>query len=91
MESQSEARDQAIKRLEAKRAFLRHAATYVVVNLFLIFIWAVPSGGGYFWPIWPILGWGIGLAFHAWGTFFERPISESAIQREIDRSRSSNN
>ena len=91
MTSGSEARDEAIKRLEAKRAFLRHAATYVVVNLFLIFIWAVPSGRGYFWPIWPILGWGIGLGFHAWGTVFERPISEAAIQKEIRRDQSRNN
>jgi class 3 adenylate cyclase len=40
-----------------------HATIYVVVNLMLIAIWAA-SGGGYFWPIWPILGWGIGLGCH---------------------------
>ncbi len=33
---------------------------YLVVNLFLILVWAV-SGFGYFWPIWPILGWGLGV------------------------------
>jgi hypothetical protein len=33
---------------------------YVAVNLFLIAIWAA-TGGGYFWPIWPLLGWGLGL------------------------------
>ena len=26
----------------------------------LIVIWAA-TGAGYFWPIWPLLGWGIGL------------------------------
>jgi class 3 adenylate cyclase len=36
----------------------------VVVNVMLIGIWAA-SGGGYFWPIWPMLGWGIGLGGHA--------------------------
>ena len=41
-----------------------HATFYVLVNLLLVGIWAA-SGGGYFWPIWPILGWGIGLAGHA--------------------------
>ncbi len=41
-----------------------HFAIYAVVNLLLIGIWAA-SGGGYFWPIWPILGWGIGLGVHA--------------------------
>ena len=41
-----------------------HFAIYASVNVLLIGIWAA-SGGGYFWPIWPILGWGIGLACHA--------------------------
>ena len=41
-----------------------HATFYVLVNVMLIAIWAA-SGGGYFWPIWPILGWGIGLGSHA--------------------------
>jgi len=40
-----------------------HATIYVIVNVMLIAIWAA-SGGGYFWPIWPILGWGIGLGGH---------------------------
>jgi class 3 adenylate cyclase len=41
-----------------------HATVYLVVNVMFVAIWAV-SGGGYFWPIWPILGWGIGLGCHA--------------------------
>lgn len=41
-----------------------HATVYVLVNLLLVGIWAA-GGGGYFWPVWPILGWGIGLAGHA--------------------------
>jgi len=41
-----------------------HATVYIAVNLFLIAIWAV-TGGGYFWPIWVILGWGLGVVLHA--------------------------
>jgi class 3 adenylate cyclase len=41
-----------------------HFTTYLLVNLLLIGIWAA-AGGGYFWPIWPILGWGIGVGCHA--------------------------
>ena len=40
-----------------------HLTFYLLVNVFLTGIWAA-SGGGYFWPIWPMLGWGIGLAAH---------------------------
>ena len=31
---------------------------YVAVSLMLVATWAL-TGMGYFWPIWPILGWGI--------------------------------
>lgn len=34
---------------------------YVLVNTFLVLIWALTDFGGYFWPVWPILGWGIGV------------------------------
>lgn len=33
---------------------------FLAVNLVLIAIWAA-TGGGYFWPLWPLLGWGLGL------------------------------
>lgn len=44
----------------------KHVLSYVLVMLFLVAIWAV-TGAGYFWPIWPILGWGLGLAFDVLG------------------------
>jgi hypothetical protein len=31
---------------------------YVAVSVMLVAIWAL-TGMGYFWPVWPILGWGI--------------------------------
>lgn len=37
-----------------------HLRAYIAVNLMLVAIWAL-TGAGYFWPIWPIVGWGIGL------------------------------
>lgn len=33
---------------------------YVLVNVLLVAIWAA-TGAEYFWPMWVILGWGIGL------------------------------
>jgi hypothetical protein len=78
-------REHAIERIEQKRDFKTHALVYVLVNIGLVTIWAF-QGGGYFWPIWVILGWGIGLAAHAYFAFSRRPgISEEQIQREIDR------
>ena len=39
---------------------------YLLVMAMLIGIWAA-TGMGYFWPIWPMMGWGIGLAGKALG------------------------
>ncbi len=52
---------QKIKNL---REFYRQLTVYGAVNVCLILIWAI-SGAGYFWPIWVIIGWGIGLGLQA--------------------------
>ena len=44
--------------------FRRHCLSYVMVMALLVAIWLLTSPGGYFWPVWPMLGWGIGLASH---------------------------
>lgn len=84
MTDMDERRRAAIERLEAKRGFKAHLAVYLIVNTGLVVIWAV-TGGGYFWPIWAILGWGIGLAFNAWAVYVQRPISEDQIRAEMER------
>jgi hypothetical protein len=77
-------REAAIKRLEAKRGFSVHAAIYVIVNILLVVVWAF-TARGYFWPIWPILGWGVAVAIHGWMTYFQKPISEDEIRREMEK------
>ena len=52
----------------ARTAFVVHARTYVVVNAFLVAIWAM-AGGGYFWPAWVILSWGLAVVLQAMATF----------------------
>ena len=53
----------------ARTGFQAHATTFTVVNAALVAIWAITSLGGYFWPIWPLLGWGIFLCIHGWVTY----------------------
>ena len=57
---ESDAREQALRRLKAQRAFRNLLVTAAGILVVMIAIWAI-SGGGYFWPIWPMLGWGIGV------------------------------
>jgi hypothetical protein len=56
-------RDEALWKIAKKRAmFKRSFSVYVVVNAFLIAVWYFSSGpGSYFWPVWPIIGWGFGI------------------------------
>lgn len=85
-DSEQELREQAIQRLKKKRDFKTHVLIYVAVNTFLVVIWAVTSAG-FFWPIFPILGWGIGVLANAWDVYGRKPISEEEIRREADRLR----
>ena len=78
-----ELRDQAIQRLKEKKDFRDHLAVFVVVMLALNVIWAVTNFGGYYWPIWPMFGWGIGILFHGLGVYSEKPITEDDIQHEM--------
>jgi len=84
MDPHEDQRAAAIARITDKRDFRNHAVIYCAVNVLLVVIWAA-SGAGYFWPIWPIAGWGIGLALQAWRTFGQQPISEAAIAEEMHR------
>ena len=79
-------RTAAIERIEQRRDLNRHAVVYGIVNTMLVVIW-LASGAGYFWPIWPILGWGVALALHAWRVRGERPITEAEIVEETRRGR----
>ena len=38
-----------------------------------------------YWIIYPLLAIALGIAIDAWNTFRRKPISESEIQREVDR------
>jgi hypothetical protein len=79
-------RTEAIERLKKKREFSQHVVAYVLVNALLVVIWAI-SSAGFFWPVFPILGWGIGLTFHAWETFSRPNFTEERIRKEMDRLR----
>ena len=85
-DTEQEIRDQAIERLKKRRDFKTHVLMYVTVNAFLVVIWAI-SDSGFFWPIFPILGWGIGVIANAWDVYGRKPISEEEIRREVDRLR----
>lgn len=84
--TEEDLREQAIQQLKKKRDFRSHIFIYVLVNAMLVVIWAV-TGAGFFWPVFPIVGWGIGVAANAWDVYARKPIGEEEIRRETERLR----
>jgi len=78
-------RQAAITRLHKKRDLQAHVLAFVLVNLFLNAIWLLTMPGGFYWPMFPLLGWGIGLAFHVWDVYGGSTPSEEDIRTEMDR------
>lgn len=82
----SDPRKAAVKRIEAKRGFQTHLVAYIAVNLLLTGIWAVSSSGSaFFWPIFVMLGWGVGLVMNAWAVFGRKPITDADIEKEMEK------
>jgi uncharacterized membrane protein len=82
--AEQDLREQAIQRLKKRSDFGVHLLVYLLVNGFLVAIWAF-TGAGFFWPVFPLLGWGIGLVFNAWDVYWHKPLSEEQIRREMER------
>ena len=51
------------RRRGIRQGFRIHLTCYLAVQALLLATWAA-SGAGYPWFIYPLLGWGIGLASH---------------------------
>jgi cytochrome b561 len=77
-------RQQALERLKKRSEFWGHLAVYLLVNALIVTVWFLVADGGFFWPLFPLFGWGIGVFFHAVDVF-RRPYSEERIRREMDR------
>ncbi len=78
-------RERAVKRLKKQRDFRGHLLVYVLVNAFLVVIWAVTNLYGFFWPVFPIVGWGIGVVMNAWDAYRRDDFDEKRIHREMER------
>ena len=66
MESDEELREKARKIAQKKSDFHIHLVIYLAVNAFLIIIWYTTLGLASFpWFVFPLFGWGIGIAAHA--------------------------
>jgi 2TM domain-containing protein len=79
-------KDRELWRIAKKRVgFKRHLGTYVIINtmFWLVWLFTDEKDQSFPWPVWPMLGWGIGLAFN----FLEAYVNtkSDAIEREFEK------
>lgn len=77
----------ARKRAGAKLGWFIHASVYVLVNL-VIFAMSRYAFGTRPWSVFPLLGWGLGLALHGVSVFIlgsGSGLRERMVQKERER------
>ncbi len=86
MNASTEQFESAKERVEQKLAFYVHLAAFVLVNALLTAI-DLTTSPGELWFYWPLGGWGIGLALHAFNVFSSGPsaLKQRMIERELAR------
>jgi len=84
-----ELRRRAERRADAKMSFRANLLSYVLVNAGLVAI-NLYTSPGYFWAIWPIIGWGLGLVAHGVTVYYDdTDMRERMIKSEMERLRRS--
>ena len=78
-------RSRAIAVLKKRRDFRAHLLVYVLVNSSLVAIWAMGDHDTFFWPIFAVVFWGIGVVMNAWDAYLATEFSEEEIQRQMRR------
>jgi len=62
--------DQLWQQAKARAEFKTHLTVYLIINALLWIIWLFTGGTQtYPWPIWPTIGWGIGIIFNYLGVY----------------------
>ena len=57
---------------ERRRGFAVHVGVYVAINTVLVAAWAL-GGGGFFWPVFLMTAWGVGVLVNGYMAFRPRP------------------
>ena len=81
-------KDKALWQIAKKRAAFKWSVIcYLLVNTFLIGVWYF-TDTNYFWPIWPMLGWGLGLFMQGMHAYTGNDIF--SIEKEYEKLKQQN-
>jgi hypothetical protein len=85
VDSPEQARELAIQRLKLKQDFKGILAGGLLAVVIVVVIWALGEGG-YFWPVWVMLGAAIAIVTQGWKAYGpSNRITEDDVQREMNR------
>ncbi len=98
MKTEAELKEESLWRIAKKRAkFKRSLLVYVIMNAFFWVIWYFSGERIHFssdkewshipWPLWAMIGWGIGLIFQYIGAYHSPDTLE---QREYEKLKNNN-
>ncbi|MBS1887104.1 MAG: 2TM domain-containing protein [Actinobacteria bacterium] len=86
VDSPDHARELAIQRLKMKQDFKGVLAGGLFAIAVVVVIWALGEGG-YFWPMWVMLGVAIAVVGQGWKAYGpSNRITEADVRREMGRS-----
>lgn len=76
------------KQARRRVAFKRSLAMYCIVNAFFWALWFFGDTGDVYeskvpWPIWPMLGWGIGIAMQYYKAYMSD--EPGAVEKEYEK------
>ena len=77
---------EARRKVRERKRFYSHLMSWFICSVFFILLNLFTSD--YFWAVFPILGWGIGVAFHGlrvFGIDYGEEWEERQIEKEMDR------
>jgi hypothetical protein len=78
---------------QRRASFKSHLATYLIVNAFLWALWFFTNkedrGSNWPWPLWPTLGWGIGILFHFFGAYVYP--EANSVEKEYEKLKKKHN
>jgi 2TM domain len=64
------------------RDFSSHLLGYVVINALFVLIW-LSQGQGFFWPAFPLVGWGLGLSFQHFNMVLRGQITDEEVRHKM--------
>ena len=75
---------QAALQIQRWRDFGSQVFAFAIGNIAFMVIWAA-QGKGFFWPMYPLLVWGLGLSAQHFNVVIHGQITDEEVRRKLNR------